>query len=257
MTQSQIMLSVHEHYAVIKLNRPEKMNAISTKMTQDLHLAIDEANMLNNIKCLIITGAGTQAFSTGGDLSDLHGDLSSDEAFGLLYQMKEVLYKIASFPVPTIAVLNGQARGGGCELATACDFRFGVRSSSYGFVQGQLGITPGWGGGALLYEKIAADDAFLWLAEADMYQADKTLRIGWLHRILASEELHHIEGLAAPFTSKSLEQLKVLKRQYLRKLSILPLSAQMDEDVRACANLWESKEHKQAVERFVSSRKDH
>src|SRR5690625_5646758 len=86
-------------------------------------------------------------FCAGGDLINFHGELTPDEAFSRLYPMKEVLYDIASFPVPTICLLNGDALGGGCEIATACDFRIAKETTKFGFVQSKLGIVPGWGGG--------------------------------------------------------------------------------------------------------------
>src|SRR5699024_12371085 len=88
-----------------------------------------------DIKFLIITGAGEKMFCSGCDLNHLHGDLSSDEAFKELYPMKECLYELVSFPVPTVCLLNGDALGGGCEIATACDFRIGKKGTKFGFVQ--------------------------------------------------------------------------------------------------------------------------
>ncbi|MBM7552866.1 enoyl-CoA hydratase/isomerase family protein [Thalassobacillus pellis] len=242
-------------YAIIKLNRPDKLNAVSKKMAEELRAALRQAKENEKLKCLVITGAGNRAFCAGGDLKDFHGEMDAGEAFQLLYPMKEVLYELASFPMPTIALLNGQARGGGCEIATACDFRIGVEGAEFGFVQGQLGIIPGWGGGALLYEKIRPERAYLWLTEATMYDYKKAYDIGWLHHIITKSELENIESLLQQFLNKSLLQLSHLKQQYEKKLSMLSLSSMMDEEVRVCARLWESEEHKQAVELFLKSRK--
>ncbi|MUV36234.1 Enoyl-CoA hydratase [Lentibacillus sp. JNUCC-1] len=126
-------------YGLIKLNRPEKRNAISNEMAVALKKILLQAKQ-DAMKCLVITNTGNDMFCAGGDLIDLHSDLSPDEAFSMLYPMKEVLYELASFPVPTIAVLNGHALGGGCELATACDFRIAKNTADFGFVQSSLGI---------------------------------------------------------------------------------------------------------------------
>ncbi|GGC80529.1 3-hydroxybutyryl-CoA dehydratase [Thalassobacillus devorans] len=240
--------------AKITLNRPDKMNAVSKQMTAELSEVLKQARDEEELKCLVITGSGDRAFCTGGDLQDLHGDLNAGEAFQVLYPMKEVLYQLASFPVPTVAVLNGQARGGGCEIATACDFRFAIQNASFGFVQGELGITPGWGGGALLYEKIRPEFAFQWLVEAEMYSSERVAEMGWAHRLIEREELENLEQLLSGFLDKSIEQMKVWKRQYDKKLSMIALSPVMDEEVRACAKLWESEEHKEAVNRFMNRR---
>lgn len=238
-------------YGIIRLQRPEKRNAISAKMIEQFRVALEEAKT-DNIKFLIITSSGDQVFCSGGDLNDLHGDLTSDEAFLCLYPMKEVLFELVSFPVPTICLLNGDAIGGGCEIATACDFRITKESAKFGFVQSKLGIVPGWGGGVLLYEKVHSSFAYNWLLNGEIYDATHLLTSGWLHTIVPDEEWEDIDQLIKPYKSKSLEQMKVLKSQYKNNLSVLALSAQMSEEVRQCASLWETEEHKIAVQRFLT-----
>ncbi|MFD1360238.1 enoyl-CoA hydratase/isomerase family protein [Lentibacillus salinarum] len=241
-----------EHgYGEIMLNRPEKLNAISTEMVTAFSQALQMAKQ-QPIKFLVITAAGDRMFCAGGDLQDLHGDLATDEAFSVLYPMKEVLYEMASFPVPTVCLLNGNAVGGGCEIATACDFRIARENTRFGFVQTKLGITPGWGGGALLYEKVHPVFAFQWLMEGETYSTDYLHNKGWLQSVVPDDEWHDRESMLTPYLTKSLEQMKLLKQQYMRKISILPLSAQMDDEVRHCARLWETEAHKEAVRQFMS-----
>ncbi|MFD2925413.1 enoyl-CoA hydratase/isomerase family protein [Halobacillus naozhouensis] len=252
----QVTLTVHNYgCAVITLNRPDKMNAVTKQMAEELLEAIEQARTVEHVKCLVIRGAGDRAFCTGGDLTELHGDLTSEEAYHVLSPMKQVLHELVCFPVPTFAFLNGQARGGGCEIATACDFRYGLADGSYGFVQGQLGITPGWGGGEILYKRISSNAAAHWLMDAKMYTAARALEIGWLHKIVDKQDMDEKE-LLRPFLEKSLEQLHVFKQQYVQRLALDGLSQQMDEEVQQCARLWESEGHVEAVRRFTSSRKN-
>ncbi|WP_040912363.1 enoyl-CoA hydratase/isomerase family protein [Lentibacillus jeotgali] len=238
-------------YGEILLNRPDKMNAISKEMTRAFKNALETARH-QQVKFLVVTAADGRMFCAGGDLQDLHGHLTSEEAFTVLYPMKEVLYELASFPIPTICLLNGDAVGGGCEIATACDIRIAKANTRFGFVQTKLGITPGWGGGTLLYEKVHSSFAFQWLMEAALYQADILQNKGWIQKVASDKEWDDRETLLKPYLSKSLEQMKILKMQYQKKLSILPLSAQMNDEVRNCAKLWETKEHKEAVREFMS-----
>ncbi|HLR80307.1 MAG TPA: enoyl-CoA hydratase/isomerase family protein [Bacillota bacterium] len=236
-------------YSIIRLNRPEKHNAISVEMVKELRNCLEQAKQ-DEVKCLVITGAGERMFCAGGDLNDLHGDLNSDEAFNHLHPMKEVLYEIASFPVPTICLLNGDALGGGCELATSCDFRITTPSTKFGFVQANLGIIPGWGGGVLLYEKVSHNFAYQWLLEAKVYPAEELKERGWIQHIVDDFEEKNIDNLLEPYLSKSYDQMKILKNQYKKALSANDLSSRMEEEVKNCAYLWTSEEHKQAVERF-------
>src|SRR5699024_10449836 len=99
--------------------------------------------------------AESNVFCAGGDLNELNDELTEDEAYEDLKLMKDFLYKLATFPLPTIALLHGMALGGSCELANACDFRIAKEKTRFGIVQNNLGILPGWGGGAMLFENIA------------------------------------------------------------------------------------------------------
>ncbi|WP_082234273.1 enoyl-CoA hydratase/isomerase family protein [Halobacillus massiliensis] len=246
----QIIVNEHVNgLAVVTLNRPEKMNAVSKEMTSQLASALQSLKQKPGLKCLVLTGKG-RAFCAGGDLSELHGGLSEMEAYQILKPMNEVLYQLAVFPVPTIALLNGQARGGGCELATACDFRYGNEGAFYGFVQGKLGITPGWGGGELLYQRIRPEYASHWLLVSEMYSGETAHQIGWLHNI---GDYKNAEEAAEPFLEKSVKQVRWFKNQYLEKLSIN--KGAMDKETANCAKLWESKEHIEAVRNFMDSRK--
>ncbi|WP_163530388.1 enoyl-CoA hydratase/isomerase family protein [Halobacillus ihumii] len=249
----QVTLTVSDDgYGLVTLNRSDKMNAVTKQMADELLNALEQAKNIEHIKCLVIRGAGDRAFCAGGDLTELHGDLTSEQAYRTLLPMKQVLHELACFPVPTFAFLNGQARGGGCEIATACDFRYGLADGSYGFIQGQLGITPGWGGGEILYKRIPSNIAAHWLMEAQMYSASRALEIGWLHKIVTRQQMDGKE-LLRPFLEKSVEQLHVFKQQYIEKLSIEGLSQHMDQEVQHCAGLWESEAHVKAVRRFAAS----
>jgi enoyl-CoA hydratase/carnithine racemase len=246
----------HEQgYGEICLNRPEKNNAVSQEMTMELMAILEEAKE-DPLKFLVVTGRG-KMFSAGGDLRDLHGELTTDEAFSRLYPMKEVLFELVNFPVPTIGLLNGNALGGGCELATACDIRIAKNSSEFGFIQTKLGILPGWGGGALLYEKVNPSFALYWLTEASILKADYLMQQGWLHKIVPPGEWEdQSKVMLNPFISKTYDQMKMLKLQYKKKISSLGLSSLMSEEVRNCASLWETPEHKGAISQFNNRKND-
>lgn len=239
-----------EGYGLIRLNRSEKHNAISSDMAKELLEKIQTAKN-TNIKFLVITAAGERMFCAGGDLNTLHGDLNSDEAFSKLYPMKECLYELVSFPVPTICLLNGNALGGGCEIATACDFRIGKEGTKFGFIQSTLGIVPGWGGGVLLYEKVNPNFAYQWLVEGNVHGVDYLKKHGWIHNIVASEEWEDLNSILQPYLTKSIEQMKVLKAQFNKKISVLSLSAEMNDEVRQSATLWGSHEHQEAIKRIM------
>lgn len=238
-------------YGTITLNRPEKRNAIS----KDMALKLDELLVTlkeNPPKFLVIKSAGENVFCAGGDLTELHGDLSENEAFERLSYMRKVLYKIVTFPVPVIALLQGNALGGGCELATACDIRIARENTKFGFIQSNLGILPGWGGGAILFKKVHPSFALQWISEGAIFPASYLEKKGWLHHIVSENEWHDEERILNNYTNKTIDQLQFIKNQFLRYLDVPLLEQQMEEESRQSAYLWPSEEHKLAVQRFLN-----
>lgn len=246
-----------EHlYGLIRIDRPEKHNAISDHMIRSFYKAIQNAK-LNQSKCLVITGAGDRMFSSGGDLRDLNIDLTVDEAHRKLSNMQVVLQEILEFPVPVICLLNGDALGGGCEIATACDIRIAKEGTTFGFVQSTIGITPAWGGGAILYEKVHPSFAFHWLTQGKIY-SDRLLESkGWIHECIPKEKWHHLEDMIAPYIQKSRQLLQTLKRQYQHKLSIDKLIGEMEREIKQCSILWHTEDHIDAVNRFLKGKQLH
>ncbi|WP_169513888.1 enoyl-CoA hydratase/isomerase family protein [Halalkalibacillus halophilus] len=247
---NKVVLRHYEKYSVLTINRPEKRNAISSDVIALLDRCLDEIIASPSTRLLIINGSGNQAFCAGGDLNEFHGDMSEEEAYTLLSSMQHVLWKLFTLPIPTIAWMNGSARGGGMEIASACDFRFVRPDSSYGFTQGQLGIATGWGGGTLLYKRIEAQIAFYWLIEAGIKSAEELHSAGFAQEIMEDAEIDVTNILLRPFTQRSNQQLRHWKSQWLRSLNLNELKDQMNEEVRACSKLWVSEEHKVAVKNF-------
>ncbi len=238
-----------QEYGVILMNRPEKRNAISIEMANDLTLLLEEIKD-RPIKFLVIKSAGDKVFCAGGDLNDFHGNLSEEAAYETLHTMKQVLFQLVTLPIPTICLLQGNALGGGCELATACDIRIAKQNSHFGFVQSNLGILPGWGGGALLYEKVHSSFALQWLTEGNMYSSSFLLQKGWLHEVIHEDEWGDEEKTLRPYTNKSLEQLRYLKSQYVEALSVPTLLEKMEKESVRCSSLWASEQHQNKVKEF-------
>lgn len=237
-------------YGTILLNRAKKRNAISLNMATRLSELLDGLQSAPP-KFLVIKSAGDDIFCAGGDLNELHGELNEESAYNRLQPMREVLYKIALFPVPTICLLQGNALGGGCELATSCDIRIAKAGTKFGFIQSNLGILPSWGGGALLYEKVLPSFALQWLTEGSFFDAHHLQEKGWIHRIVFAEDWDE-EEILTNYMSKSVEQLAFLKKQYIESLDVNNLPEKMAEESWQSAKLWPSPEHKLAVQRFIN-----
>lgn len=242
-----------EDYSVITLNRKEKRNAINISMAKELKRAIHRARE-DEGKFLLLRSSAGDVFCAGGDLKDFHSNLKEEEVFPQLYMMKEVLAELLSLPLPTICLLSGDAYGGGCELATACDLRIAKEGTKFGFVQTELGILPGWGGGTLLYERVHPSFAFYWLSQGKVYSSKELAKEGWIHKLVDEEDWDE-QALLKPFINKSKEQLYSLKAQYNEKISSLSLVAKMNEEVRQCSALWGSKKHRESIDKILNKRK--
>lgn len=236
-------------YGLLRLNRSEKRNAISLGMANQLSDCIKNA-ALEEIKFLVITGSDDKMFSAGGDLNDLHGQLKTEDAIERLSPMMSVLNSIVHFPVPVIALLNGDALGGGCELATACDIRIAKSGTNFGFIQSKIGILPGWGGGAILYKKVHPSFALDWLTRGKSYQADELLAKGWLHQVIDNAAWQHMNLVLDDYIRKSVMQMRILKQQFKTSINANELTLEMYEELKNTATLWETAEHKRAVQKF-------
>lgn len=240
-------------YMKLILNRPDKRNAVSYQLMDDLEEAIGHASQDNSVKVLVITGEGERAFCSGGDLSEFHSLYTEDEAYGMLSKMGAILYKIATFKKPTIAILNGHAVGGGCELATACDFRLAKSGVKLGFVQASLGITTGWGGASLLLEKIPQQSAMQLLLNGSVYTAERAQQLGFIDEIIDGN-LEDWETFVEVMVTRELGVLQAYKKLLIDKFEVTNLQGRMETEIRECAKLWETEAHHQAVANFFSKK---
>src|SRR6185436_1523116 len=133
-----------EEFALITLNRPDALNALSFELIADLSRAFDEVAR-SDARALLITGAGTKAFCAGADIKELTGRTLAEEKRSA-QRGQAVFAKLDRLPMPSVAIVNGFAFGGGLELALACAFRIATRNARMGLPEIKLGLIPGYGG---------------------------------------------------------------------------------------------------------------
>ncbi|MFY4773760.1 enoyl-CoA hydratase/isomerase family protein [Metabacillus sp. RGM 3146] len=236
----------------VSINRPECHNAVDFEVMDLLDDILSEAEKRKDIRGMVITGSGEKTFCSGGDLSAFRHLHHKEDAYSMLRKMGEILYKIALFPVPTVALLNGTAVGGGCEIACAADIRTAKRGVKLGFIQGNLAITTGWGGGTLLFEKLAHDQAMMMLASSKIYKAEEARELGFITHLLDENDLYD-NGLSAVngFLLDHHEVLAGYKKIKKSQLEMSGLWGRMEEEIRLCSELWEKDAHLDAVQRFL------
>ncbi|SFA75707.1 MULTISPECIES: enoyl-CoA hydratase/isomerase family protein [unclassified Bacillus (in: firmicutes)] len=241
-------------YLVFVIDRQEKRNAINYEIMKGLSEVIELAKS-SNVKALVITASGDRAFCSGGDLSVFHQLETEQEAYVMLKKMSDILYELLTLPIPTIALMNGTAVGGGCEIATACDFRLARTGIKAGFVQGNQAITTGWGGGSILVEKFAYTECFKLLLEAKIVPAHYLREIGFIDELYDGDSTEACERFLENIIHKEIGVLKSYKNMYIRKWEQAGLRRKIDEEVRQCAILWESEAHHKYVLQFLNKKK--
>jgi enoyl-CoA hydratase len=249
----KVAIVEHDHDGVVwfTIHRPEKRNAVNFEVMNKLEETITMVEKNDNVKMLVITGTGDEAFCSGGDLSQFQ-HLHTEDAKQMLKKMGTILYSLLTLSKPTVALINGTAIGGGCELASACDFRYAKSGSKIGFIQGKLGITTGWGGATMLFEKLPYTQALDILLRAERISVEKMYEYGWVHAVLPGNHLREeCRELLAPYLSQSVSVLRAYKIAATEKWKSNEFRMRFFAEISRCAELWGSEEHKKAVQSFL------
>lgn len=178
---------VEGHVGIMTINRPKALNALNEDVLKDLGAAFDAVN-LDEIRVVILTGAGEKSFVAGADIAAMSTMTKAEgEAFGKFGN--DVFRKIEIFPVPVIAAVNGFALGGGNELAMSCDIRICSENAVFGQPEVGLGITPGFGGTQRLARLIGPGKAKEMVYGGRNIKADEAYRVGLVNAVYPQEEL--------------------------------------------------------------------
>ena len=149
-----ILYEVKGATGIITINRERALNALNSTVLEELDATLDAVN-LDEVRCLILTGAGQKSFVAGADIGEMSSLTKAEgEAFGK--KGNDVFRKLETFPIPVIAAINGFALGGGCEIAMSCDIRICSDNAVFGQPEVGLGITPGFGGTQRLARLVGA-----------------------------------------------------------------------------------------------------
>ena len=173
--------------AILTINRPEALNALNSKVLEELDSTLDSINT-SKIRVLIITGAGDKSFVAGADISEM-SKLSKKQGEEFSKKGNDVFRKIETFEIPVIAAINGYALGGGCEISMSCDIRICSDNAIFGQPEVGLGITPGFGGTQRLARLIGMGMAKQMIFTGKNINAEDALRIGLVNAIYPQNEL--------------------------------------------------------------------
>lgn len=175
-----------DRIAVVTINRPEVRNALNSPTWSELAQVISIVASSEDVKALIITGAGDKAFVAGADIKALKEKSMVETLSG---SGQQVLNSLENLHKPVIAAINGYALGGGCELAMACDLRIASERASMGLPETRLGIVPGAGGTQRLLRLVGLGKAKELIMTGRIVNAEEAMRIGLVNRVVPHDNL--------------------------------------------------------------------
>ncbi|MDU0460918.1 MAG: enoyl-CoA hydratase-related protein [Geobacteraceae bacterium] len=206
-----LLLEISGQIATITINRPHAMNSLTVQTLEELEHAFIAMGNDPGVRVILVTGAGEKAFVAGGDISYL-ANLGAVEARELALLAQRVYQRIEHCSKPVIAVLNGYALGGGCELALACDLRLASEKARIGQPEVNIGIIPGWGGTQRLPRLIGKGRALEMLFSGEMIDAREAWRIGLVNKVYPAESLmDEARALAGKISSKGALSIRFIK----------------------------------------------
>ncbi|MES5817660.1 enoyl-CoA hydratase/isomerase family protein [Streptomyces sp. RG80] len=226
--------------AVLTIDRPHARNAISLDTMDELAKALDAAE---GARALVIRGAGERAFVSGGDLKELAAIRTEDAAAAMARRMRGICDRIAAFPGPVVAALNGHALGGGAEVAVAADIRVAADDIRIGFNQVTLAIMPAWGGAERLAALVGRGRALLLAGTGAVLDAAEAHRVGLVDQVLPRASFE--EGWRALARSLATVPAGEVKR-------VVSGGTSPEEAVQAFARLWVADAHWEAADRVLA-----
>jgi enoyl-CoA hydratase len=249
-----VRLELDDGVAVVTIDRPEVRNAIGFATVDELGEALDEV-AASSAAVLVLRGGGDRAFVSGGDLKELGAVRTHDDAVRMASRMRRALDRVAAFPIPVVAALNGHALGGGAEVAVAADVRIAADDVRIGFNQVSLGIMPAWGGAERLAQTVGRSRALLAIATGEVYDATDAQRLGLVDVVVprasfdeAWRALGRRMAALAPGTTRAVKSVIAAAVPSLHP----ELEAHATD---AFARLWTAEAHWNAVEALAQPRR--
>lgn len=246
-----IDLLFEEDYAVLTINRPKALNALSFAIITQIGEALQRVSE-SQARVLIITGAGEKAFCAGADIQELTGRSLAEEKGGAELGQR-VFLMLDRLKIPSIALINGYAFGGGLELALACTFRLATPKSKMGLPELTLGLIPGYGGTQRLPRLIGESRAMEMILTAQTLTAQKALDWGVINRIVDTSSLEEALDFARKFT-----RFSSVAVQFAREAVQRAASTHLEEGLRAEADLstlaYRTADAKEGLQAFLEKR---
>jgi enoyl-CoA hydratase len=240
-------------YAILTISREKALNALNSAVLDELDQVLERVN-LEEVRCLVVTGAGVKAFVAGADIGEM-SSLTKAEGTAFGKKGNDVFRKLELLPIPVIAAVNGFALGGGCEIAMSCDIRIASVNAVFGQPEVGLGITPGFGGTQRLARLVGSGMAKQMIFTARNIKADEALRIGLVNAVYTQEELlPAAEKMAAGIAKNAPIAVRKCKKAINKGLDMDMDNAIVLEE-KLFGDCFESYDQQEGMKAFLEKRK--
>jgi enoyl-CoA hydratase len=239
-------------FAVMTLNRPEALNALSFSLIRDIGERIREAGA-SKARALIVTGAGEKSFCAGADIRELQQRSLADQRSGA--ELGQAVFALLDrLPIPSIALVNGFAFGGGCELALACTLRLALPNAKFGLPEVKLGLIPGYGGTQRLPRLVGQGRALDMVMTGRTVGAEEALAIGLVNRIVQAPGLEAAKAYAREFSGHGLRALQ-FAREAVQRAGDVPLHEGLRIEADLSTLAYRTRDAEEGMQAFVDKRK--
>lgn len=254
MEYQYILYEIIDNTAIITINRPDRRNALTQALMEEMADATDRAEDDENVRVLIFTGAGEKAFVGGADIGEATVRDTYTELGPLSRIRRNVYIRLEHLIKPSIAAINGYALGGGCELAMACTLRIASENAKFGQPEINLGIIPGLGGTQRLVRLVGKGKAMELILTGDIISADEAVRIGLVNRVVPlSDLMSEAKALAEKLASKAPVALRCAK-DAVDFGSEMPLAEGLEFENRLYAVVNGTEDKKEGAKAFFEKR---
>ena len=247
-----IELSRVEEFALIRINRPDALTALSFSLIPELSTKIDEAGE-SDARALLITGAGEKAFCAGADIGELANRPLMEKKRGA-ERGQAVFAKLERLPMPSVAIINGYAFGGGLELALACTFRLALPHAKMGLPEIKLGLIPGYGGTQRLPRVVGEARALEMIMTGRSIDAQTALGWGLVSRIVDEEPVASGMAFAREFSRHSLPVLGFAREAVMRALD-MPVHEGLKIEADLSTLAFQTEDSAEGMDAFMKKRK--
>lgn len=249
-----IDLSIDGAIATITINNPQELNALDVDHLRELKSTFEDVSSRSDVRVILLTGAGDRAFVAGANIKRM-SVMSREEGMEFGELGHAVAHAIEAAPQPVIAVINGFALGGGCELSLACDIRLCSDTAVFAQPEVGLGIPPGWGGSQRLPHLVGKGIASELIFTGRRVKAEEALRIGLVNAVNPADELMDAAvKMASTIAANSPQAVQLSKRLIARSGVDAPVEA-LDAEARAFADVFEGHDQREGMTAFVEKRK--